>query len=126
MAATHGKDGAAYNGANLIANVESWEGDHNTDWVETQALQDDYLESTAGIQRMTGRLNCFWDEADTNGQVACMTAVTTPSTVRLYLYVNASNYFEFNAYLDGGFNVSISDVVRRNFTYRSEGTIAYN
>lgn len=123
MAAIHGKDGAAYSGANLIANVEEWTGTHVTQWVETQALQDDYRESTAGIQQMDGVINCFWDETDTNGQVAMLTAVTTPSTVRLYLYPNATNYFEFDAYLDADFTVNIGDVVRRRFNFRSEGTV---
>lgn len=123
MAAIHGKDGKAYNGANMIANVEEWSGNHVTQWVETHALQDQYRESTAGIQQMDGRISCFWDQADTNGQVAMLTAVTTPSTVRLYLYPNASNYWEFNAYIDVDQTVNVGDAVRQTFNFRSEGTV---
>ena len=123
MATTHGKDGAVYVGANLAASITGWTGDYDGGYAETTYLQDDFASQIGGIERMTGSLSCDTDFADTNGQVAMQTAVTGQSTARLYLYVTAAKYWEFNANLNLTDTVDIGDVVKRTVNFLSNGTI---
>ncbi len=126
MAGTHGKDGQVRVGANQVARVTSWSGTFDPAWVDNAYLQDEYMAQTAGIKRMNGTLNCDWDAADTNGQVALQTAVTGQTTARLYLYLNTTDYWEFNANLDVVDTVDAGDMVKRVFNFRSNSTIALN
>lgn len=123
MATTHGKDGAVYVGANLAASITGWSGTFDSGFAETTYLQDEYAAQIGGIKRMTGTINCDTDFADTNGQVAMQTAVTGQTTARVYLYVTAAKYWEFNANLDLVDTVDIGDVVKRVVNFRSNGTI---
>ena len=125
MAKVHGKGGKATLDANEIAEIGSWSGDLSINLAETTALQDSFMEQVAGPVGMTGTIDCFWDSADTTGQVAMMTAVLTPVTVNLYLYEDATHYFSMAAFLEAGANVSITDAVKRTYSFTSHGTIAY-
>ena len=125
MGKVHGKGGKATIDANEIAEIGSWSGDLTINLVETTALQDSFMEHVAGPVGMTGTIECFWESTDTNGQVAMMTAVITPATVNLRLYEDSTNYFYFPAFLEAGSVVSITDAVKRTYSFTSHGTIAY-
>ncbi len=124
MATTHGKGGRVYVGANACAAVTEWNGTYDGGFVDTVYLGDSFGDQIGGIERMNGILSCDTDTSDTNGQVALQTAVTGQSTARLYLYINTTAYWEFNAHLvQLGDTVNIGDVVKRTFNYQSSGTI---
>lgn len=125
MAKVHGKGGKVLIDANEVAEVGLWSGDLITSLVETTALQDSFIERLAGVVGMTGTIECFWDSADTNGQVAMMTAVLTPVTVNLRLYEDSTHYFDFAAFLEVGSSVSIADAVKRTYTFSNHQTISY-
>jgi len=125
MAKVHGKGGKATIDANEIAEIGSWTGDLSINLAETTALQDNFTEQVAGPVGMTGTIECFWDSADTNGQVAMINAVITPLTVKLMLYEDSTHSFYFSAFLEAGSNVSITDAVKRTYGFTSHGTIAY-
>lgn len=125
MAKVHGKGGKVLIDANEVAEVGSWSGDLSVNLAETTALQDSFTEQVAGPVGMTGTIEVFWDSADTNGQVAMMTAVITPATVNLRLYEDATHYFSLAAFLEAGSNVSITDAVKRTYSFTSHQTIAY-
>ena len=125
MAKVHGKGGKVTIDANEVAEVSSWSGDLTTNLAETTALQDDFTEQVAGPVGMTGTIEVFWDSSDTDGQVAMMTAVLTPATVNLRLYEDSTHYFSMEAFLEAGSNVSISDAVKRTYSFTSHGTISY-
>lgn len=123
MATTHGKDGQVRVGANQAARVTQWNGTWDGRFVDTVYLGDEYMDQLGGIKSMTGSLNCDTDTSDTNGQVALQTAVTGQTTARLYLYINTTAYWEFNAHLELVDTVDVGDVVKRVFNYRSSSTI---
>lgn len=126
MATTHGKSGKVQVLANAVAAVTSWTGTYDPKWAALDALGDSFSDQIAGIASMTGNVNCNTDKADTNGQELMHAAVTGHSTVRLYLYINTTDYWEFNAHLDLVDTVDIGDVVKRVFNFRSSSTIALN
>lgn len=82
MATTHGNDGIARLGANAIAETTSWS------VAEAQAVADDTAQGDAadthktGTYSWNGTVNCWWDDTDTNGQVA----MTIGASVSLELY----------------------------------------
>ena len=81
--ATHtGSAGTVKVGANAIAELRSWSLDQSQDTVETTALGDTVKTYSATQSSSSGTMDCFWDETDTNGQVAC----TIGATVTLNLY----------------------------------------
>jgi hypothetical protein len=123
MATTHGKDGQVRVGANAVGSVTQWNGTYDSGFADTVYLGDEYGAQIGGIKRMTGSLNCDTDTDDTSGQVALQTAVTGQTTARLYLYVNTTAYWEFDANLELVDTVDIGDVVKRVMNYRSNGTI---
>lgn len=123
MATTHGKDGQVRIGSNAVAAVTQWNGTFDSGFADTVYLGDEYGAQIGGIKRMNGSLNCDTDTADTNGQVALKTAVTGQTTARLYLYINSTKYWEFNANLELVDTVDVGDVVKRVYNYRSNGTI---
>ena len=125
MAKVHGKGGKALIDANEVAEVGLWSADLSIGLVETTALQDSFMEQVAGPVGMTGTVECFWDSADTTGQVAMMTAVITPATVNLRLYEDSTHYFDLVAFLEAGSVVSIADAVKRTYSFTSHGTINY-
>jgi hypothetical protein len=124
MAVTHGKDGAVYLGANLVASVTQWNGTFDSGFAQKRYLQAEYGDQIGGIKQMTGSINCDTDSADTNGQAAMATAVTGQTTVRLYLYINATSYWEFNAHLQLTDTIDVGDVIKRSFNYMSSSTIS--
>ena len=81
--ATHtGSAGTVKVGANAIAELRSWSLDQSQDTVETTKLGDTVKTYSATQSSSSGTMDCFWDETDTNGQVAC----TIGATVTLNLY----------------------------------------
>lgn len=125
MAKVHGKGGKALIDADEIAEVESWEGTITPELPEGNVLQSDFKERVPGQVDITGTINCFWDSADSAGQVAMMTACITPALVNLRLYEDSTHYFSVPAYLTGASNVTITDIVRRTYTFASTGTFSY-
>lgn len=125
MGKVHGKGGSAQLDGNAIAEIESWNATLIANLVVDTALQDSFVERTAGPVDMTGTIECFWDSANTNGQVAMMTACLTPVTVNLYLYEDTTHYFKLKAFIEAASNVAISDVVKRTYNFSSHQTVGY-
>ena len=125
MAKVHGKGGSAQIAGDAITEVGSWSGDLTIGLVETTALGDSFTEQVAGPVGMTGTLECFWDSSNTLGQVAMMTAIITPVVVNLRLYEDTTHYFDMTAFLEGGSIVSITDVVKRTYSFTSHQTVNY-
>lgn len=71
MANHHGSEGVVRVGANTVAEVISFSFSQQAEYAETTTLADtDKKYNTVAIKSWSGSLTCFWDETDTNGQVA--------------------------------------------------------
>lgn len=71
MANHHGSEGVVRVGANTVAEVISFSFSQQAEYAETTTLSDtDKKYNTVAIKSWSGSLTCFWDETDTNGQVA--------------------------------------------------------
>ena len=81
--ATHtGSSGVVKVGTNTIAEVRSFTLDTTAELLEDTTLTDTSKTFQVGKKGATASIECFWDETDTNGQIA----IAEGSQVTLYLY----------------------------------------
>ena len=69
--ATHtGSSGLIKVGTNTVAEVRSFTLDTTAELLEDTALTDTSKTFQVGKKGATASIECFWDETDTNGQIA--------------------------------------------------------
>tara|TARA_B100001059_G_C17834531_1_gene587009 strand:+ start:3016 stop:3405 length:390 start_codon:yes stop_codon:yes gene_type:complete len=85
--ATHaGKEGLVKVGSNTVAEVRTWTINTNADVIEDTAMGDTARTYLSGLTSADASVDLFWDETDTNGQVA----LAPGSSVTLVLYPEGS------------------------------------
>lgn len=82
MATHSGKDGIVKVGANPVAEVRSFSLNETADTVEDTTMGDSARTHIVTLTSFDGSLDVYWDETDTNGQVA----LGIGSSVTLDLY----------------------------------------
>jgi hypothetical protein len=83
MANHHGSEGLVKIGANTVAEVTGFSFTITADYSEDTTLSDTAKTyNSIGIIGWTGTVTAFWDETDTNGQLALVTS----SNITLNLY----------------------------------------
>ena len=123
--ATHtGSAGTVKVGANAIAELKSWSLDQSQDTVETTKLGDTVKTYSATQSSSSGTMDCFWDETDTNGQVAC----TIGATVTLNLYpegaTSGDTYYSGSAIITSvGVAQTHDGIVERSIGFQISGAV---
>ena len=91
--ATHtGSAGLIKVGTNTVAEVRSFTLDTTAEIVEDTALTDTAKTFQVGKKGATASIECFWDETDTNGQIA----IAEGQQVTMTLYpegADSSDYY---------------------------------
>lgn len=81
--ATHtGSEGTVKVGANAIAEIRSYSLEETADTVEDTSMGDAYRTHKTTLKSFSGSVDVFWDEGDTNGQLAL--AVGSEVTINFY------------------------------------------
>lgn len=81
--ATHtGSEGTVRVGVNAIAEIRSYSVEETADTVEDTSMGDPYRTFKTTLKGWTGSVDVFWDETDTNGQVAM--TVGTEVTINFF------------------------------------------
>ena len=69
--ATHtGSEGTVRVGLNAIAEIRSYSVEETADTAEDTSMGDSYRTFKTTLKAWTGSVDVFWDETDTNGQLA--------------------------------------------------------
>lgn len=69
--ATHtGSEGTVKVGANAIAEIRSYSVEETADTTEDTTMGDSYRTHKTTLKSWSGSVDVYWDETDTNGQVA--------------------------------------------------------
>jgi predicted secreted protein len=100
--ATHtGSEGTVRVGPNAIAEIRSYSLEETADTAEETSMGDSYRSFKTTLKAWTGSVDVFWDETDTNGQVALV--VGTQVTANFFPEGAASGdaYFTGNAIVTG-------------------------
>ena len=82
MATHSGASGIVKNGTDTVAEVRTWTINTNADVIEDTAMGDTARTYLPGLSSADASIDVFWDETDTNGQVAL--APRTIVTLVLY------------------------------------------
>ena len=105
--ATHtGSSGLVKVGTNTIAEVRSFTLDTTAELLEDTTLTDTSKTFQVGKKGATASVECFWDETDTNGQIA----IAEGSSVALNLYpegATSGDYYYSGTYLITANSVSV-------------------
>ena len=82
MATHKGQDGIVKVGSDAVAEVRSFSIEETADTVEDTVMTDTARTYITTLKSFSGSLDVFWDEGDTNGQVAL--AVGNSVTLAFY------------------------------------------
>ncbi len=86
MATLTGNSGTVKVGANAIAEIRSFSVDETADTIESTSMGDTYRTFEASLKSWNGSVDVFFDDTDTNGQVA----LTVGSSVTVNFQVEGS------------------------------------
>jgi predicted secreted protein len=115
--ATHtGSEGTVKVGANAVAEIRSYSIEETADTVEDTSMGDTYRTHKTTLKSFSGSIDVFWDETDTNGQVA----LTVGSQVTINFYPEGSTTGD--TYLSGTAIVT-SKTITGSFDGMVESTI---
>ena len=106
MANHTGTSGLVKVGTNTVAEVRSFTINTTAELLEDTTLTDTSKTYQAGKKGATVSVECFWDETDTNGQIA----IAEGSQVALNLYpegADSGDYYFSGTYLISGNSISI-------------------
>ena len=123
--ATHtGSAGTVKVGSNAVAELKSWSLDQTQDTVETTKLGDTVKTYSVTQSSSSGTMDCFWDETDTNGQVAC----SIGATVTLNLYpegaTSGDTYYTGSAIITSvGVSQTHDGIVERTIGFQVSGAV---
>ena len=82
MANHKGSEGTVKVGANAYSEIRSWSLSEEAETIEDTTMGDAARTYQVGLKTWSANVTCYWDETDTNGQVAC--AVGNSITLNLY------------------------------------------
>lgn len=117
--ATHtGSEGTVKVGANAIAEIRSYSVEETADTTEDTTMGDTYRTHKTTLKSWSGSVDVFWDETDTNGQVA----LTVGSEVTVNFYPEGATAGTSEKYLTGSAIVT-GKTVSASFDGMVESTI---
>jgi len=82
MAVHKGSEGVVKILTNTVAEVRDWSLEETAETIDSTQLSDSAKTFEVGTTSWSGSVNAFWDETDTNGQVA----MSAGASVTLNLY----------------------------------------
>ncbi len=125
MAVMVGNAAALKISTNTIGEMDNWSLDVQTGLEETQAFGDTWKERTSTIKEWSGSGSGRLDTADTNGHVALKTAFLAGSTVAIRFYVDGTNYYSGNAFVQASFSAPENGIITASYTFTGTGALSY-
>ena len=124
--ATHtGSSGLIKVGTNTVAEVRSFTLDTTAELLEDTALTDTSKTFQVGKKGATASVECFWDETDTNGQIA----LAEGSSVAMDLFpegADSSDYYFSGTWLVSAASVSVptDGIIEATFSATLNGALS--
>lgn len=98
MANHHGTEGLVKVGTNTVGEVTSFNFTLTAEYAEDTTLADTAKTyNTVAITSWSGRITAFWDEADTNGQLALVTGQNVTLKLAPEGYSSTDTYYSGSA-----------------------------
>jgi len=124
MANHKGSEGTVHVGTNAIAEIKSYSLDETADTIEDTSMGDAARTYVASLTTFSGSIDVFWDETDTNGQVAL--AVGSSVTLKWYPEGASSGdtYYSGTALVTGkNISASFDGMVEASISVQGTGAI---
>ena len=124
MATHKGSEGTVHVGSNAVAEIRSYSLDETADTVEDTSMGDSARTYIASLTTFSGSIDVFWDETDTNGQVAL--SVGSSVTLKWYPEGTASGdtYYTGTALVTGkNISASFDGMVEASISVQGTGAI---
>ena len=125
MATLAGNAGSFKIGANTVAEMDTWSLDISPGTEETQSFGDTWKERTLTLKDWSGSAAGRLDISDTNGHVAIQTAFLAGTVVACRFYVNGSNYYSGNAFVQPAISTPENGLVTVTYTLTGSGALSY-
>lgn len=125
MATHKGQDGIVKVGSDAVAEVRSFSIEETADTVEDTVMTDTSRTYITTLKSFSGSLDVFWDETDTNGQVAL--AVGNSVTLAFYPEGDTSGdtYYSGTALVTGFTRTASFDgMVEASITVQGSGALS--
>jgi predicted secreted protein len=125
MATHKGSEGTVKFGSNAIAEVRTWSINQTADTVEDTTMGDTARTYLSSLTSWDGSVDVYWDETDTNGQVAA----TIGASVTLNVYPEGSTsgdtYYSGTAIVTGvSRTASFDGMVEASISFRGTGALS--
>lgn len=126
MANHHGSEGLVYIGASgAVAEVNDFSFTESAEFADDTTLSDTNKSYNAtAIKSWSGNINCFWDEADSDGQETAVVGASL--TLNLYPEGNASGDVKYTGtalITEVGVSTTKGGVVERSFSFMGTGAL---
>jgi hypothetical protein len=126
MATHKGSEGVVKVGANTIAELKSYSIEETANTIDTTTLGDSSETHVTGLKKWSGSADCFWDETDTNGQLA----LTIGSSVTMNFYpegaTTGDRYATGTATVVGAsVNAESDGIVETSFSFTGTGDLTW-
>lgn len=125
MATLAGNAGAFKVGTNTVAEMDTWSLDVSPGLEETQSFGDTWKERTLTLKEYSGSASGRLDITDTNGHVAIQTAILAGTVIAARFYVNGSNYYSGNVFVNAAFSAPENGLITANYTFTGHGALTY-
>jgi hypothetical protein len=124
MATHKGSEGTVKVGANAIAELRSWQIEEQADTIEKSNLASTARVFDPGLVSWTGSAEAFWDETDTNGQLA----LTIGASVTLNFYPegdsSGDSFYTGTAIVTGiSRQANNESMVETSFSFQGSGAL---
>ena len=119
-----GSEGVVKIGTDTIAEVKDWSFDETADTTEDTVMGDAARTRKSTLTSASGSVNAFWDETDTNGQVA----MSAGSEVALKLYpegaTTGDTFYSVSAIITSvSRSATFDGMVEASFSFDSNGAV---
>jgi len=125
MAILAGNAGSFKLSTNTVLEIDTWTLDISTGLEETQSFGDTWKERTATIKEYSGTAAGRYDDTDTTGHVALNTAVLGGTTVAARFYIDGTNYYSGNVFVQASLNVTENGLVTVSYSFTGTGALTY-
>ena len=126
MAVHKGSEGVVKILTNTVAEVRDWSVEDTAETIDSTQLSDSAKTFEVGTTSWSGSVNAFWDETDTNGQVA----MSAGASVTLNLYpegATSGDTFGSGTAIISSISKSggIDGLVEASFSFQGSGALTW-
>ena len=122
-----GKDGAVKIGANAVAELRDWSIEQTSEVVNDTVMGDTWMTNKATQKSWTASFNAYWDNTDTNGQIAISAALVSGAEIALDFYsddTSGATYWSGDAIITSVSNsASFDGLVEASFSVTGTGEL---